>query len=140
PFGATQAYAMPIDLRRSGADRWRAAVRPLDDPFTLYLMIFRDGGTLKAAFRNPEQNSHGPAMQLDVTRDGDSLRFGGQLNPAPAEAHLDATLLHTPERISVAWSALNRTIALARATPQETALFSARPSGTPRYTYREPPA
>ncbi|HEY6356656.1 MAG TPA: hypothetical protein VIX35_00345, partial [Vicinamibacterales bacterium] len=139
PFGATQAYAMPLALRRSGANRWRAEVRPLDDPFTLYLMIFRNSdGTLKAAFRNPEQNSHGPAMQLSVTRDGDALHFNA--NPAQAETQIDATLTHAPERISVVWSDLHQTISLARATPQEAALFSARPPGTPRYVYREPPA
>jgi CubicO group peptidase (beta-lactamase class C family) len=139
PFGATQAYVMPLALRRSGSNRWRADVRPLNDPFTLYLMIFRDNdGVLKAAFRNPEQNSHGPAMQLRVSRNGDALHFND--DPAQAESQIDATVRQTPERIDVVWRDLHRTISLTRATQQQTATFSARPPRTLRYVYREPPA
>jgi CubicO group peptidase (beta-lactamase class C family) len=141
PFGATASHAMPITPRLSGPGRWRATVRPLQDPFTLYLKIFRDAdGTLKAAFRNPEQNSHGPAMQLNVTRDGDSLRFSARPDPAQAEVHLDAMLMHTPERIDMVWSDMHETISLSRASLKQTAPFYARPPGTPRYVYRQPPA
>ena len=49
--GATQAYAMPVMLRLEGG-AWRGTVKPLPDPFTLYLRIFRAAdGKLAAALR-----------------------------------------------------------------------------------------
>lgn len=133
PEGAAQAYAMPLTLRRAGANRWRAQVEPLADPFTLYLNIFRDeAGALKAAIRNPEHNRHGPAMQLDVAREGDNLRFTAPGRDEIVEARL------VGERIELRWNGLNRTLGMARATPEQRALFSARPPDAPRYVYREP--
>jgi CubicO group peptidase (beta-lactamase class C family) len=139
--GATQSYAMPLSVRPEGSGRWRAQVNPLQDPFTLYLKVFRDSdGILKAAFRNPEQNSHGPAMQLAVTREGDALRFQAPPDSGKAEVQLDGRLKHAPEGIELNWGDLNRLITLSRATPQEAASFYARPPGVAPYVYREPPA
>jgi hypothetical protein len=113
--GATQPYAMPLAVQPSGAGRWHAMVNPLADPFTLYLKIFRDAdGSLKAAFRNPEQNSHGPAMQLGLTRTGDTLRFAAGADSAPPNEPLAATLKRNPERIEISWSDVKRTIAVTR--------------------------
>jgi CubicO group peptidase (beta-lactamase class C family) len=137
PEGAAQSYATPLALRAVGADRWQATVKPLRDPFTLYLNIFRDeSGTLKAAIRNPEHHRHGPAMQLIVTRSGDGLRFGAKADPAKDD--LEATLMRDPPRIVMRWAGIDRTIQLTRATPAQTALFTARPRNEPRYVYRMP--
>jgi CubicO group peptidase (beta-lactamase class C family) len=139
--GATQSYAMPVTLHPSGAGRWHGLVSPLQDPFTLFLKIFRDSdGSLKAAFRNPEQNSHGPAMQLTVTRAGDVLRFSTEPDPARPEVHLEARLQRAPDRIELFWSDVNRLITLSRARPEEAAPFYPRPAGDAPYRYREPPA
>ncbi len=137
PEGASQGYAMPLTLRPEGADRWRATVMPLPDPFTLYVNIFRDeGGALKAAIRNPEQHLHGPAMQLFATLKGDRLRLGKAAEAADDD--LTATVSRSPERIDLRWNAMNRTLGLTRATPAQAALFTARPRSDPRYVYREP--
>ncbi|MDQ6924869.1 MAG: hypothetical protein M3154_01360, partial [Candidatus Eremiobacteraeota bacterium] len=102
PIGQTLAYTSPLSFRTAGRDSWRAAVDPLDDTFTLFLKIDRDAtGALKAAFRNPDGNSHGPAMQLSVERQGDRLRFGAKPDAASPERLVDATLLHDPVRIAV---------------------------------------
>ena len=139
--GATQPYTMPVTLRPAGTGRWHALVSPLQDPFTLYLKIFRDSdGALKAAFRNPEQNSYGPAMQLSVTRDGDALRLSAAPDSTRPEIHLDATLQQNPERIELFWSDVNRVVTLSRATEEDAARFYARPPGVAPYVYREPPA
>jgi CubicO group peptidase (beta-lactamase class C family) len=136
PEGAAQAYAGPLTLRRAGANRWRATVTPLQDPFTLYLNIFRDeSGALKAAIRNPEHNRHGPAMQLDITRSGDALRFSA---PAGSGGALEARYAPGAQRIEMYWAGIERTLSMARATPEQRALFSARPPGAPRYVYRVP--
>ena len=137
PEGATQGYAMPLVLRPDGAERWRATVTPLPDPFTLYLNIFRDeGGALKAALRNPEQHHHGPAMQMFATLEGDSLRLGKAATPGDDD--LTAIVKRDPDRIDLRWNPLKRTLGLARATPAQAALFTARPRSEPRYAYRKP--
>ena len=135
-----QSYAGPLMLRAVGRGRWRATVKPLEYTFTLYLKVFRDAdGTLKAAFRNPEQNSVGPARQLfTVTQTGDSLRFSARPNPAQPEVHLDATLLRSPDRIAIFWSDLNRNLELRRTAPKDGVRFFPRPPGTARYVYRPP--
>jgi CubicO group peptidase (beta-lactamase class C family) len=137
PEGAAQAYAGPLTLRAAGANRWRANVEPLADPLTLYLNIFRDGtGALKAAIRNPEHNRHGPAMQLFVARDGPTLRLSAAAEPS--ENDLIATIMSEPERLTMYWQGINRFIAFMRATPEQAALFTARPHTEPRYAYRVP--
>lgn len=137
PEGAAQAYAGPLSLRSDGAHHWRATVEPLADPLTIYLNIYRDAeGVLRAAIRNPEHNRHGPAMQLFVSRDGPTLRLGAAATPA--ESDLAATLMSAPERITMYWQGVNRFVAFRRATPEQAALFTARPPGEPRYVYRQP--
>jgi CubicO group peptidase (beta-lactamase class C family) len=137
PEGAAQAYTMPLTLRPAGADRWRATVTPLPDTFTLYLNVFRgDGGVLKAAIRNPDQNYYGPAMQMFATVEGTRLRLGK--DDSPGEDDLKATIARNPERIEMYWQGLRRVISLKRATPSQAALFTARPRGEPSYVYRKP--
>lgn len=137
PEGAAQAYAAPLTLRAHGANRWRATVEPLLDSLTLYLNIYRDAeGALRAAIRNPEHNRYGPAMQLFVSRDGPTLRLGAAAEPA--ESDLTVTLMPDPERIVMFWQGVNRFVSFARATPEQTARFTARPLNSPRYTYRQP--
>ena len=139
PGGSGQPFATPVLLRR-GADRaWHGNVVPLDDHFTLYLSIFRDGdGALTAAFRNPELNANGGASRFRLTRDGDALHFdfrydGGQVDR-------DATFLRGPERIRIRSDSLGRTIELTRRDPARAASFFPRPPGAPLYVYRAPPA
>lgn len=135
--GAAQAYAGPLSVRADGANRWRANVEPLQDPLTLFLNIYRhQNGALMAAIRNPEQNHHGPAMELFVSRDGNTLRLGAAATPA--EGDLAATLMTRPERMTMYWQEINRYLAFSRATPEQAALYTARPRTEPRYTYRVP--
>ena len=54
--------------------------------------------------------------------------------------HLDATLLHNPDRIAVFWDDLKKTIELTRIAPQDAVRFFPRPPGAAPYVYREPPA
>jgi hypothetical protein len=139
--GESLAYTGPLALRPDGPNHWRATVTPLPDTFTLYLKIFRDpDGVLKAAFRNPETNSHGAAMQFAATQDGDALHFSAQPDPAKPQERLDAKLLHDPDRIGIFWSDLNATIELTRSATQDSASFYPRLPDAAPYVYREPPA
>jgi CubicO group peptidase (beta-lactamase class C family) len=136
PEGAAQAYAMPLRLHPAGADRWTATVTPLPDPVMFYLSIFRDEtGTLKAAIRNPEHHRYGPAMQLFATLDGNRLRLGKAATPGDDD--LVATVSRNGDRIELPWDSLKR-LTFTRATPAQTALFTARPPGEAKYVYRRP--
>lgn len=136
PAGASQSYAGPVALRLTANDTWSGEIVPLADPYTVYLSIFRDAsGTLVAAFRNPERNEHGPAMQFDLTRNGNELTF----SPVSGSGKpLIATLSGTTQRIYVTWPYFSKVIPFSRATSQETALFYARNWPVAVYRYREP--
>ena len=140
PAALDQAYASPLVLRRAASGVWRGTVRPLEDRFTLYLKIFRDAeGSLSAAFRNPERGAYGPSMQLQVTREGDSVTFTGRRAPSRPEERLTATLLRSPERLRIHWREIDRDLELVRRTPHDAGAFFPRPPGSPRYVYAKPP-
>ncbi len=139
PGGSSQAFATPMTLALTGQHTFIGILRPLPNPFTLYLSIFRnDEGVLMAAFRNPEQNSHGPAMQYRVAHDGDDLHFTAGADPAAPEYRLEAKYLGGARRIRIDWPEGGGRIELVRRTPEEAAKFFPRPSGSAPYVYREP--
>ncbi len=141
PGGSGQPFASPLNLRRVRPGMWRGTVRPLMDRFTLYLRIFRGtDGALTAAFRNPEQGSHGPAMQLHVAREGGSVIFTARPDPSEPEIRVSAKLVSSPDRLRIEWPDPGRVIELKRNTRSETAGFFPRPPGEPKYVYRKPPA
>ena len=140
PGGSSQAFASPLVLTRAGRSAWRGTVQPLEDRFTLYLRIFRgEDGSLLGAFRNPEQGSHGPAMQLRVARDGDSVTLAARPDPAEPEVRMSGTLLRSPDRLRIHWPDAGRVLEVTRRTPSEAAGFYPRPPGEPKYVYRQPP-
>ena len=140
PFGEALAYATSLALTQTAVGRWTANVQPLPDTFTLYLKIFRDtDGVLKAAFRNPEQNSHGSAMQFIVVQTGALLRFTRPADPTPQDPS-EATVLRDPTRIALVWKDLKRMVELEPASPQEAAAFFPRGPSPEPYVYREPEA
>lgn len=140
PGGSSQAYATPLTLARTGQHTYIGVLRPLANPFTLYLRIFRgEDGVLMAAFRNPEQHSHGPAMQYRVTQDGTDVQFAAGSDPAVPEYRLQAKYLSATQRMLIDWSDAGGEIELTRRTLQEAAKFFPRPPGSAPYAYREPP-
>jgi len=140
PGGASQAYATPLTLALTGQNTYIGVLRPLANPFTLYLRVFRgEDGVLMAAFRNPEQHSHGPAMQYRVAQDGSSVHFTAGADPAKPDYRLEAKYLGPTQRIRIDWPDAGGEIELVRRTPQEAANFFPRPPGSPPYVYREPP-
>lgn len=141
PGGSSQPFATPMSLSPAGKNVWRGTVRPLDDPFTLYLEIFRNqAGDLIGAFRNPDQNSVGLAMQHRLTRDGDALRFTAGAVPEADAASLEATYLASSERLRIRWADLGTDIELERASDETAADYFPRPRSLAPYAYEPPPA
>lgn len=72
-------YASNIAFRADGRNRWRGAVIPWDDRFTLYLMVERrPDGTIGAFIRNPERNAGYIEGIERLERDGMSIRLIGR--------------------------------------------------------------
>ncbi len=141
PGGSSQAYAMPVDLTSIGQGIWGSGVQTLPDTFTLYLRIFRnDDGDLMAAFRNPEQNSRGPASQYHVVQEGDTVRFTAGSDPAAPEFRLEARRLARPDNLRIHWDDIGADIDLRRRNNDEAKRFFPRPPGSPEYVYGVPTA
>jgi len=139
PGGSSQPYATPMVLAPAGKNAWRGTVQPLDDRFTLYLEIFQNqAGALIGAFRDPEQNSHGPAMQYRVTREGDVVRFAAGADPAPDAASLEAKYLASSDRLRMRWEDLGTDIELERASDEKTAGYFPRSRYEAPYVYAPP--
>jgi CubicO group peptidase (beta-lactamase class C family) len=137
PGGSGQPFATPVLLRPARGGGWSGIVVPVEDRFTLWLSIFRaPDGALTAAFRNPEYNSNGGASRFGVAREGDAVRF--RLRHEGGEIAHDARLLSRPDRLSIRWPDLGRTVELARQAPAEAASFFPRLPGAPIYAYRAP--
>ena len=128
-----------MTLALTGQHTFIGVLRPLPNPFTLYLRIFRsDEGVLMAAFRNPEQNSHGPAMQYRVERDRDDLKFTAGADSAAPDNRLEAKYLSGADASeSTGPKAAARSISSV-ARRREAAKFFPRPPGGAPYVYREP--
>jgi CubicO group peptidase (beta-lactamase class C family) len=135
---APQPYASPVELKRAGKDRWAGTVYPLEQRITGYLKIFRDAnGALLAAFRNPEANLVGGAMQYRVAREGENVLFTAGRDPAKPTGKFSAKLLTSPERLRVSWRDMGGEVDFTRSASDATA-FYARPPGSPKYVYRRP--
>jgi CubicO group peptidase (beta-lactamase class C family) len=139
PGGSSQPYATPVDLAPVSRGIWQGSVKPLPDRFTLYLRIFRnENGELTAAFRNPEQNSRGPASQFRVAHEGDTVHFTAGEEPAEPKHTLTAQRLAAPDRLRIRWDDVAADIELTRRTEHEAADFFPRAPGTAQYAYRMP--
>jgi CubicO group peptidase (beta-lactamase class C family) len=138
PGGASQSFATPLQLTCRAARDCHGTVVPLDDQFTLWLSIFRAGdGSLMGAFRNPEANSTGGASRFNVTQNGDAVHFAVSANGR--EITHEAQLLHDPDRLSIDWPDVGRTLEMTRRNGVSAAAFYPRAPGSPAYVYRHPP-
>jgi CubicO group peptidase (beta-lactamase class C family) len=133
-----QRFASPVVLERSGKDRWKGTIRPIEQRITLYLKIYRGSdGNLLAAFRNPEANMIGGANLYRVSREGDAIVFTAGPDPAKPTFKYTASLLTSPERLRMDWPDLAGSVELIRSVPEPTGFFP-RPPGSPKYVYRAP--
>jgi len=133
-------FAVPVVLEADGPDRWRGEVVPLDDTFTLYLMVQkRPDGTLGAFLRNPERNI---GVRYDVeriVRDGSAVRLVGRRNRASSETTLlGGTYDADNQVLTVAFPERGGTYDFRR--DGEHSAFYPRGKHPERYVYHPPPA
>src|ERR1700733_509504 len=71
-------FASPVVLRSKGKDRWQGEVVPLQNEFTLYLVVNRrPDGSMGAFIRNPDRNV-GVLWKIDrLEQDGNQIKLVG---------------------------------------------------------------
>jgi CubicO group peptidase (beta-lactamase class C family) len=131
--GIGPAYATPVALRRLGVNSWQGTIHPVEQHFSLYLVIRPDSsGARTAVFRNPEAN-FGGGRHFRLERERGAIVLIDQRTGR--------------RRFTQAYDSVARTISfdfgmplLARplARAQATGLY-ARPASDPPYRYRGAP-
>jgi CubicO group peptidase (beta-lactamase class C family) len=133
--GASQAFATPLILERSGKI-WRGDVVPLVDRFRLYLKVYHnEDGKLVGAFRDPDTNEIGAASRFFVGRSGDNVSFG-----LPDEAGKVETMFRgrlDGDSLKIDYPAMGREIVLGRAAPDATSGYLPRMPDAPA-SYKKP--
>ncbi|RKH08532.1 class C beta-lactamase-related serine hydrolase [Corallococcus sp. CA047B] len=129
-------FATPVELRSLQAGHWRGTVAPLEDRFSLYLVVQKQpDGTLGAFFRNPERN-FGNRRMYRVSLQGTGVRFVDTAGGTTFEATYDART----ERLSLVYPPLDTTFDLTRRDRnQAVGLYPRTPAPGP-YVYRAPVA
>jgi CubicO group peptidase (beta-lactamase class C family) len=133
-------FAVPVVLEADGPERWRGQVAPLDDTFTLYLMVSkRPDGTLGAFLRNPERNI-GVRYDVDrLVRDGGTVKLVGRRGRSPAESTLlSGTYDADNATLTIAFPDRGGTYDFRR--DGEHSEFYPRGKHPERYVYHPPPA
>jgi CubicO group peptidase (beta-lactamase class C family) len=130
--------ASPVFLQPDGTMRWRGEIVPLEDNFTLYLMVTpRSDGSMGVVLRNPERDFGGQIGAERLIRTGNVVRLIGKRRGQKEDREL-ATGIFDPE---------NRMFTLS--LPDGGGSWDFRPDGdesdfyprgkTPdRYVYRRP--
>jgi CubicO group peptidase (beta-lactamase class C family) len=75
----TPISASPVVLEADGSNRWRGMVMPVEDTFTLYLLVQTQAdGTLRVVLGNPERD-FGTQQGIDrLTREGNVVKLIGK--------------------------------------------------------------
>jgi CubicO group peptidase (beta-lactamase class C family) len=133
------AYASPLTLERSADGVWRGVVTPLDERFSLYLIVERrPDGSLWGSFHNPEANSHGGAGRFRIDRQGSSVRFVDTTNAGHRD--IVATYDSAQQQLVVPWSDLGQPIVLTPLSRDRAVGLYARQRMDRPYAYRPPVA
>lgn len=128
------AFATPVELRALQTGVWRGVVAPLEDRFSLYLVVQKQpDGSVAAFIRNPERN-FGNRMLFQV-----QLRDGVvQLTPKAGTPRLEGTFDADSELLSLRHPFLDATFAFTRRTRSQAVGLYARTPAPGRYVYQKP--
>jgi CubicO group peptidase (beta-lactamase class C family) len=135
-------FATPLRLDAMQPGVWQGTVVPLDDAFSLYLVVWRnDAGELVGSFRNPERNSRGRASQFRVNRLADSVVFTARPDTTEPEVRYAAAFDSVAGRLVISWPIfpeLKQPFVLRRISEdQAVGLYPRVPRGL-EYAYRVP--
>ncbi|MBJ6759894.1 serine hydrolase [Myxococcaceae bacterium JPH2] len=127
-------FATPVTLTPLQPGVWRGEVAPLEDRFSLYLVVRKQqDDTVEAFLRNPERNLGGK-QSFRVELQGDAVRLsakGGGL-------HLEGTYDAKSARLSLRLPAMEETFEFTRRDRDQAVGLYARTPETGPYVYQPP--
>lgn len=131
--------ASAVVLRAAGANRWVGEVRPLQDEFTLYLLMRgRPDGSLDAVLRNPDRDIGTQNGARRLVREGDVVRLMGRRGADGPERELAAGRYDAEtQAFTLAFPGRGGTYDFAR--DGDDSAFYPRGRNPGRYAYRPPP-
>jgi len=133
PRGNLGQFATPVTLERLGANAWRGTIAPLDDRFSLYLLIrANDDGSLRGSFHNPDVNWTGRAPWFRVVEKEDSLEL---IDPATGKTRFVQPYDQNQQQIAMDFGT---PIALTPRTRDAAVGFQPRTPAQTAYRYRVP--
>ncbi len=135
-------YASPVVLRAHGKDSWRGDVVPLDDDFTLDLVMSHAAdGSLQMWIRNPDRNA-GLRWAIDrVAQDGDHIQLLGKPPARGAAPVIGEGTYHADDpRLSIYFPQRGGSYDFSPIGDDPTPGFYARGKHPPPYVYQPPPA
>ncbi|MFP2956292.1 serine hydrolase domain-containing protein [Myxococcus sp. 1LA] len=127
-------FATPVVLRALQADVWRGQVSPLEDRYSLYLVVQKQpDGSVGAFIRNPERN-FGNRLLFRVQREGDAVR----LLPVQGKVQLEGVFDASEDRLSLHVPSLGMVFDFTRRDrSQAVGLYARTPAPGP-YVYEKP--
>ncbi|AFE09676.1 6-aminohexanoate-dimer hydrolase [Corallococcus coralloides DSM 2259] len=127
-------FASPVELRALQPGVWRGTVAPLEDRFSLYLVIQKQpDGSVTAFIRNPERN-FGNRMLFRVELQDRTVRLTSTKGNNPIEGTFDAQ----SGRLSLPYPPFDTTFDFTRRDrSQAVGLYSRTPAPVP-YAYQKP--
>jgi len=137
-------FASPVTLKSEGKATWRGDVVPLEDEFTMYLVVTPgEGGHENAFLQNPDRNL-GVFLEVEhIERDGDTVKLIGRTRGNNAERVLAQGAYHQgddpgQDQFSIFFPRLGATFDFSRAA--DASFFYARGEHPAPYHYVPPPA
>jgi CubicO group peptidase (beta-lactamase class C family) len=133
-------FATNIVLTRTGSQRWTGTVLPLEDRFTLYLLVKRGSdGSVSAFIRNPQRNIGVDYQITQLLREGDNVKFMGRRRGENGESTLlQGTFSQSNSILSLAFNPpLDGVYNFTRAGDESD--FYPRGKNPPGYVYTAPP-
>jgi CubicO group peptidase (beta-lactamase class C family) len=127
-------FATPVELRALQAEVWRGEVAPLEDRFSLYLVVRKQpDGSVSAFIRNPERN-FGNRMLFQVGLQGSAVR----LTPASGNVRLEGTFDAQSGRLSLRLPSMDTTFDFTRRERTQAVGLHARTPAPGPYVYQKP--
>ncbi|WP_244219745.1 serine hydrolase domain-containing protein [Corallococcus interemptor] len=127
-------FATPVELRAVQPGVWRGIVAPLEDRFSIYLVVQKQpDGSVTAFIRNPERN-FGNRMLFRVELQDRTVRFTSAKGDATFEGTFDAQ----SGRLSLPYPPFDTTFDFTRRDrSQAVGLYSRTPASGP-YAWQKP--
>lgn len=131
------AYVTPVTLTADSPVRWRGEVVPLDESFTFYMPVKRDGAGYAGYLRNPERNQglFIPVSRLEIA--AGEVRLIGRRGGQQADT-IFATGRYDTNRDAITIPLRGMSFSFARVQDAMSSPFYPRSAAGERYSYAVP--